>query len=61
MRERADQVTPNALGVLKDNRVFFRSGRSGAGREVLSAAELARYEERVAAAVPADLLAWLHR
>lgn len=61
MRERADQVTPNALGVLKDNRAFFRSGRSGAGREVLSAGELARYEARVAAAVPADLAAWLHR
>jgi hypothetical protein len=61
MRERADVLTPNPLGVLKDNRAFFRSGRSGAGREVLSAAELARYEERVAAAVPADLVAWLHR
>jgi aryl sulfotransferase len=61
MRDRADQVTPNALGVLKDNRAFFRRGSSGAGREVLTEDELARYEERVAAAVPADLLAWLHR
>jgi aryl sulfotransferase len=61
MRERADQVTPNTLGVLKDNRAFFRRGRSGAGREVLTPDELARYEARVAAAVPADLAAWLHR
>ena len=61
MRERADRLTPNTLGVLKDNRAFFRRGRSGAGREVLTADELARYEARVAAAVPADLAAWLHR
>lgn len=61
MRERADQVTPNALGVLKDNRAFFRSGRSGAGREALNAGELAGYEERVARLAPSDLIAWLHR
>jgi hypothetical protein len=61
MRERADQVTPNALGVLKDNRAFFRSGRSGTGREVLTASELARYEARVAGMAPAELVAWLHR
>jgi hypothetical protein len=61
MRARADEVTPNALGVLKDNRAFFRSGRSGTGREVLTASELARYEARVAALAPADLVAWLHR
>jgi hypothetical protein len=61
MRERADQVTPNALGVLKDNRAFFRSGRSGGGREVLNADELARYEARVARLAPPELGAWLHR
>lgn len=61
MRERADEVTPNALGVLKDNRAFFRSGRSGTGREVLTPAEQARYEARVAAEAPADLAVWLHR
>jgi hypothetical protein len=61
MRERADTTTPNPLGVLKDNRAFFRSGRSGAGRALLSADELARYEARAAALAPDDLLAWLHR
>lgn len=61
MRERADVVTPNPLGVLKDNRAFFRSGRSGTGREVLTASELARYEARVAGLAAAELVAWLHR
>jgi len=36
-------------------------GRSGAGRETLSAAELARYDARAAQLAPADLLSWLHR
>ena len=30
MRDRADVLTPNPLGVLKDNRAFFRRGSSGA-------------------------------
>ena len=49
------------LGVLKDEAEFFRSGRSGAGRELLTPGELAAYESRVAAVAPADLVAWLHR
>jgi aryl sulfotransferase len=61
MRERADVLSPNPLGVLKDNRAFFRSGRSGAGREILTGRELARYEARVAGLASADLVAWLHR
>jgi hypothetical protein len=46
--------------VLKSNQAFFRRGTSGAGREVLTAAELDRYRERAAALAPPDLLAWLH-
>ena len=47
---RAD-VAPNASqGVWKDVRAFFRSGGSGEWRERLSAADLAAYEARVAAA-----------
>jgi hypothetical protein len=61
MRSRSGELTPNALGVLKDPSKFFRSGTSGAGRELLTAAELAAYEERVAGLAPADLVAWLHR
>ncbi len=61
MRARSDEVTPNTLGVLKDTAAFFRRGRSGAGREVLSGEELARYEARVATLAPPDVAAWLHR
>ncbi|MEU5907799.1 sulfotransferase domain-containing protein [Micromonospora sp. NPDC047527] len=61
MRERADQLAPDALGVLRDRRAFFRQGRSGQGRDLLDAAELARYRSRTAALAPPDLLAWLHR
>lgn len=61
MRDRAELLTPNTLGVLKDARAFFRRGRSGAGRETLSEDEVARYEVRAAELAPAELLAWLHR
>ncbi len=51
MRERAADVAPNASqGIWKDVRAFFRSGGSGEWRERLSAADLAAYEARVAAA-----------
>ena len=35
MRARADDLVPDATGVLKDRARFFRGGVSGAGREVL--------------------------
>lgn len=61
MRARADQLAPDPVGILKDRNAFFREGRSGAGRALLTDAELARYEQRAAELAPADLLAWLHR
>lgn len=61
MRARADQLAPDPVAILKDRSAFFRRGSSGAGRELLTAGELARYEQRAAALAPADLLAWLHR
>jgi aryl sulfotransferase len=61
MRSRADLVTPNPSGVLKSNAAFFRRGTSGAGRELLSDAEVAHYTERVSRMAPPDLLEWLHR
>jgi aryl sulfotransferase len=61
MRARSPELAPNVLGVLKDDAAFFRSGRSGGGREVLTAGELMAYEQRVAALGPPDLVAWLHR
>jgi aryl sulfotransferase len=61
MRERAETLTPNSMGILKDTKAFFRRGRSGAGREVLTVAEHQEYVDRAAGMAPADLLAWLHR
>jgi hypothetical protein len=61
MRARSAELTPNTLGVLKDDSVFFRSGRSGTGRELLSAEELAAYERRVAGLLPPEVVSWLHR
>src|SRR5689334_7993238 len=42
MSRNADQVVP-APGLFKNNAAFFRRGSSGAGREILSSAEIARY------------------
>ncbi|MBG6102540.1 sulfotransferase domain-containing protein [Micromonospora vinacea] len=61
MRERADRLAPDTLGVLRDRRAFFRRGGSGQGRDLLDEAARARYQERVAALAPPDLLTWLHR
>jgi len=47
MRSRAAEMAPDVLGVLKDPAAFFRRGRSGAGRELLTRNELAAYDERV--------------
>jgi len=61
MRARAEDLVPDPAGVLKDRGAFFRGGRSGAGRELLTDEQLAHYERRAAAMAPPDLLAWLHR
>lgn len=61
MRERAQQLAPDPAGVLKDRRAFFRQGRSGAGRHLLTDEQLSRYHARAAQLAPDDLLSWLHR
>lgn len=61
MRARAGELVPDPVGVLRDRSRFFRIGVSGEGRALLTDDELARYDERVAALAPPDLLAWLHR
>jgi hypothetical protein len=61
MRSRARQLAPDPAGIMKDTTAFFRRGRSGAGREMLTPAELDRYRTRAAQLAPAELLAWLHR
>jgi len=59
MAAHADQLIP-APGLFKSNAAFFRRGSSGAGREILSGAELASYHARASAMAPPDMLAWLH-
>jgi hypothetical protein len=59
---RADAGAPDAgLDVLKDPAAFFRRGKSGEGRALLRAGELAHYRDRVAAMAPDGLLGWLQR
>lgn len=61
MRAGAALLVPDRSGVLKDPSAFFRSGRTGSGRAVLTEAELGRYRARLRGLAPADLLAWLVR
>jgi aryl sulfotransferase len=59
MKNNADKHVP-AHGILKSNAAFFRRGTSGAGREILTGEELARYHARAAELAPPDMLTWLH-
>ncbi|MGO9557532.1 MAG: sulfotransferase domain-containing protein [Acidimicrobiales bacterium] len=61
MRAGVDRISPDPSGVLKDKKAFFRRGTSGAGLELLSPDEVARYHTRVSHLAPPGLLAWLHR
>ena len=61
MSAKAEALLPDQNGVLIDPAAFFRRGSSGAAREVLTVAELARYEEQAGRFAPTDLLEWLHR
>lgn len=59
MRAAADRIQP--MTHLQDPTKFFRSGKSGEGRQQLSSAELSRYRELAAQFAPPDLLAWVNR
>lgn len=62
MRDRADQLVPNASrGVFRDNRRFFAHGTVGRWRELLDDGDLARYNDRVAGLAAEDLAQWAHR
>jgi aryl sulfotransferase len=60
MRDRADDLVEFPPGFSGDAASFFHRGASGAGREILSEEELARYYARAAELAPADMLNWLH-
>jgi len=60
MRDRAGHLVPGAgQGPFRDSAAFFRRGTPGA-REIFTAEEIARYQERVATLAAPDLLEWLH-
>lgn len=61
MRTHAAELIPNTGGILKNDRAFFRRGRSGAGRELLNDEEMSEYYHRVSAFAASDLVDWLHR
>lgn len=61
MQTRAETLAPDPADILVDHAEFFRRGESGSGRALLTDAELAQYEDRVARLMPADLVEWLHR
>ncbi len=61
MRSRAEELAPDPANILIDRDRFFRGGRSGGGRGLLTPGELETYEAHMAALVAPDLLAWLHR
>jgi hypothetical protein len=59
MRERADDVAPGPVGVLRDSTAFFRSGATGHGAALLDASTADLYEQRLHELGSADLVAWL--
>jgi aryl sulfotransferase len=61
MRNRKDIHPSPPPGIVPDAAFFFRRGTSGAGREILSAEEMASYDARAARLAPPDMIEWLHR
>lgn len=61
MQANGDTLVPDPAAVLTDKSRFFRSGRSGAGSDILDPDALAAYLARASRAAPPDLLTWLHR
>lgn len=61
MQAHADTLAPDPADILVDQAKFFRRGKSGGGRDLLTRAELVRYNARAAQLMPADLFDWLHR
>jgi hypothetical protein len=61
MRAGVDRISPDPSGVLKDKAAFFRRGTSGAGLELLSENEVARYRARLSHLAAPEVIAWLHR
>lgn len=61
MRDRAEELAPDQHGVFHSRAAFFRGGRSGAGRDLLSEQELRAYLERTGRKLSPEVHRWLHR
>ncbi len=61
MKKNSTQYTPDAkTGMWHNNERFFHKGKSGQWRDVLSPGDLASYEDRLHALLPAEDIDWLH-
>jgi aryl sulfotransferase len=61
MRDRADEIVVHGVARTGPRAwSFFRRGKSGEGREILSDEEMAGYYQRAARLAPPDMLEWLH-
>ena len=59
MRDRADSLAPDTTHkIWTDNRRFFNRGRTGQWRDILSDADLRRYDRRLSELAEPELLAW---
>jgi aryl sulfotransferase len=61
MQAKASEIVPGAGGVLKDVGAFFRQGRSGGWRELMTDEQVRHYEQRAAQLAPPEVVAWLNR
>lgn len=59
MRDRAAELAPNPLGVLRDSDAFFRRGGRGEGAGLLDDGDIDRYHQRLADLADPEMLAWL--
>jgi aryl sulfotransferase len=61
MRADASRFAPGPRGLFKEPTAFFRAGGTAVGRGLLTPVELVRYQDRLAALAPSDLVGWLDR
>ena len=61
MRARATELAPNTKEIFSDAAGFFRSGKSGEGRALMTPAQAVLYDQRMSALVTPELRDWLHR
>lgn len=61
MKRRSELLAPDPKRILRNRSAFFRQGQVGAARRLLSPADLAVYDLRVASLAAPGLADWLHR